>query len=273
MTVATYSVQIGSISCHIIQAASTHYSQEQAIGFLDKFLVNVTKAEIVDYLETHQMTEYRGGYSIPYIQTSEHKIIMDTGVEPTALVEGLGSLGISPTEIDIVIISHFHPDHIGGVLDTEGNITFPQARYVVGEIEWQNYQAQGGRPGLEELLASRTQIMQANLTLVKNGEVIVSGVTAMTLPGHTLGQIGLIVEDGDNKLLFLVDSIQTLPQTSNMSWASIYDVDRELATQIRQQILTYAADENLLASAYHFPYPGLGYFSQDGKGFAWKPLI
>ena len=272
MSIGTYPVQIGTIQCHIIEAASTEFSRSEVIEFLGKFLVNVSEQEIADYLDAYPTVKQKRGFSIPYIQTNEHKIVVDTGVEPTMLLQGLATLGVQPEDIDLVIISHFHPDHIGGVLDKSEQITFPKARYVVGKTEWENYQTQGGRPGLEELLASRIQVIQDNLTFVTDGDAIVKGVTAVDLPGHTLGQIGLLIEDSDAQLLVLVDAIQTVMQTQNMTWASIYDVNRELASQTRRQILIRAAKENMLTAVYHFPFPGVGRFSIENDHFTWHPL-
>lgn len=269
MPVATHPIQVGSTTCHIIQASDYDFPLTRLLNFL----LDVTEKDLVDFLEANDISEYRGAYNIPYIDTGEYKIIMDTGIDPTPVIEGLASLGVTPEEIDIVIISHFHPDHIGGVLDTTGQVSFPQAQYVVSETEWTNYQVHGGRAGLEELLATRTAVMQDKLTLVNDGDEIVSGITAVNLPGHTVGQMGLIVENEDAKLLFLADSIQTLPQTKNMNWAGVYDVERELASQTRRKILTQAAEENLLTITYHFPYPGLGKFTQIDDGFKWLPSV
>ncbi len=271
MSVATHQIQIGSISCHIIQAAENRFSEDEIADYLDNFLVTAQRDHIEAYLHKHQIKEYRRGFSIPYIQTAEHKIVVDTGVKPTELLEGLASLGVNAEDIDIVMITHFHPDHIGGVLNEAGDITFPNARYVVGKAEWEHYHTHGGRPGLEELLAARTTVMAEKLTLVDDGETIVPGLTAVALPGHTLGHMGLIAEDGDAKLLFLVDSIQATVQASNMTWASIYDVKRDMASETRERILTRAVEENLLTAAYHFPFPSIGTFERDGAAFKWVP--
>lgn len=273
MSIPTHQVQIGSITCQIIQAAQNRLSGEEIADFLDNFLVTAPREHIEAYLRKHQIKEISRGFSIPYIQTAEHKIVVDTGVKPTALLAGLADLDIRSEDIDIVMITHFHPDHIGGVLNENGEVTFPNARYVVGKTEWENYHAQGGRPGLEELLDTRTAIMAENLTLVEDGATIAPGMTAVALPGHTLGQTGVLVEDGDDKLLFLVDSIQTTIQASNMAWASIYDVKRDMASETRERILTQAVEEDLRTAAYHFPFPGIGKFERDGAAFKWIPEI
>lgn len=196
-------------------------------------------------------------------------LLADTGHGPRCepgqgkLVEHLRAAGIEPEEVDTVVITHAHGDHIDGSLTPEGRPAFPRARYVLGRPEWA---ACAGRtdPAIQYL-----RTLGDRLWLVDDGDELAPGVRVVAIPGHTPGQIAVEVAPA---LLFVGDLLHFLIEADHPDWCTVWDQDPPQAAASRRRILGRAAAEGALVMGSHFPWPSVGRVSPKGEGWEWRPL-
>jgi glyoxylase-like metal-dependent hydrolase (beta-lactamase superfamily II) len=229
--------------------------------------------------------------NILFVNTGKNKVLIDAGggflVPPTAgkLVSNLKLLGISPREIDTIIISHAHGDHIGGLTDKNGKFIYPNAKYYInrGEFDfWTNPKASlpkigGGEKMAADMIATAKKVLEAISKRVVKIDVekeIIPGFFAINAHGHTPGHIAIRIKNKDISLIHVADAVHT--HTVNLrhpEWRPIFDADAEQAALTRQRILSQIATERTLMYAYHFPFPGLGHIRERGEGgYSWEPM-
>lgn len=213
------------------------------------------------------------------IQTGRHNILVDTGLGdvPGAgqLMSNLEQAGLTPDDIDVVVITHAHPDHIGGLLTPDGELAFPLASYHMWQSEWDFWTDEArlaelpeGRPDFARrcLPPIRDRLM----LVVDAGEEIVPGLIALPTPGHSPGHMSLLLTSGDHTLLLAGDVLLNEIHVAHPEWVAAFDMDTAMVPVTRRALLQQAADNKWLVSAFHFPLPGLGRIEQDGERFRWQ---
>jgi glyoxylase-like metal-dependent hydrolase (beta-lactamase superfamily II) len=280
----TFRFQVGSFSCIAIEDDAPRYP-------LGMFLTNLAKERYEPALL--QRGEDRQYIDLPYtclfINTGRERVLVDTGIGTDTLRPTQGKLlpllraeGIEPHEIDTVILSHGHPDHIGGSLNEAGQPAFPNARYVLLRKEWDFWMS---NPSLAELpveeslkksmLASAQKNLpgvQAQLDLADPDTEIVPGITAIAAFGHSPGQMALRISSAEQRLLFVADAIVhplhlEYPETIGMT-----DHRPNEMVETRIRLLEMAVREKSPVSTSHFAFPGLGYVLPKGGAWRWQPM-
>ena len=275
------------------------------IGFFECWVIYDGYIVLADGSQTNVMCLF--------IQTGDNNILIDTGYglgqewsEPEAgkLLNNLGEIGIYKENIDTVIISHGHIDHIGGVITITGKPMFPNARYVMLRKEWEVWKeridkAPHDKTFQELMLVARgegskehereqniREASQAIFTevtknallpiidkvdLIDNTEEIVHGINFVIAPGHTPFNAVIKVRSNELELICTGDMIHNPAELLNPEMLSYYDENPEEAINSRNKIIGYAAENNTLVFASHFPFPGLGQFKKDNGVFSWEP--
>jgi glyoxylase-like metal-dependent hydrolase (beta-lactamase superfamily II) len=225
--------------------------------------------------------------NILLINTGQQRVLVDTGngrdLTPQGfLLERLRALHISPTEIDVVILSHADWDHIGGTVDENANVAFPQARYVLARAEWDFWSSKPERlrPNTDydeavrrygrQIPALRLAQLQQKLDLIDAEAEIVPGIRSIEAPGHTPGYTVISVTSDHEQLLFIGDLLYDPHDIENPDWYSVFDFDPARVVETRRRVFEHAERERSLLMAYHLPFPGLGYVSQHGSGWRWQ---
>jgi glyoxylase-like metal-dependent hydrolase (beta-lactamase superfamily II) len=201
--------------------------------------------------------------------------------ETGKLIPTLQAEGISPEDIDVVIFTHLHVDHISGAADTAGQPAFPNARYVTSQADYDYWSA---GPSLAEVYGSDVfkmffrnsalgiiDVLGDRLERVEPPTEIVPGITVIPAPGHTPGHMAVEITSGEDTMLHVgdaaADPVLHLEHPdwfiSFVSWPA-----QEMLT--RREIFNRAADENLLVQTVHFAYPGVGHVTRDGDGWLWE---
>jgi glyoxylase-like metal-dependent hydrolase (beta-lactamase superfamily II) len=236
-------------------------------------------------LEPQQWRVLTTPYICLLVDTGTHRVLLDTGagaVTPGAgkLMQNLRAAGVAPDDIDIVILTHAHPDHIGGNLDAEGRPAFPNARYVMWKDEWDFWvsgEAEatciGHTSNLLDCARANLPPIEGQIELVDHDVEIVPGVHILAAHGHTPGHITPVIRSADKELLFISDLALHPIHLERPEWhAAGLDLAPEEVTATRRRLLGRAATEHTLVLAFHFPFPGLGYIQQKDNAWQWQPI-
>ena len=266
-------LNIGDIECAVL-----HEGESDLIAkHLAERYPGVSPAEIEAALAGAKPA---GSLNLPYIHSGGQHIIADVGFgemgRPSAggVEAALASLGLAAADIDIVFLTHFHGDHIAGLVDESGALSFPKARYLSTQAEWDEWIGRWSASAApqDQVNLQRFSSLQERFSFVSAGDEIAPGVTVLDLAGHTLGHAGLLLESGGERLLHLVDILHQPFQFANVGWHFSFDSDPYLAEETRRRTLQRCADEAILTLFYHMPFPGLGRVTVEGDAFAWNPI-
>jgi glyoxylase-like metal-dependent hydrolase (beta-lactamase superfamily II) len=197
----------------------------------------------------------------------------------TNLPGNMEKAGIDPKKISTILVSHFHPDHIFGLMEKGTNTAvFPNAELIVQETEY-NWWTEAGRveklPEARKGLGTRIQAVfptWKNFKLVKDGAEVAPGVRLVNAPGHTPGHAAFHVTSG-GKQLMVSNDVMYVPALlgPHPDWMGAYDQDGPLAVETRKRLVDRVIAEKMMICGAHFPFPGSGSFVKDGNAYAFKP--
>lgn len=278
---------VGRFHCLIVPDGAFAYEHPAAV-----FFANAPPTELTPALRAHQLdpatwSHYRSPYPSLVIDTGQGRVLVDTGAgnlgpDTGQLLPNLRTAGIEPESIDIVILTHGHPDHIGGIVTGEGKLAFPRARYVMWQREWEFWIQ---NPDLSPLHVPdwiKTALVdsaQRNLPplagrvdLVNQEREIVPGIRAIAAPGHTPGHIALSIRSAGEQLLYLVDTVLHPIHMEHPEWTAAVDLLPKQTVATRRRLLAQAVEEQAQVFVFHFPAPGLGRVVANRDAWVWQPI-
>lgn len=257
----------------------------------DGFVANVSKDKAIEAAAAAYMPD--GQVTIPFspmiINTGSKLIAIDTGNGLAAFAGSNGAVGqargnmeaagIDPRQIDLVVISHYHSDHIGGLKNADGTPAFPNAEIRVPAIEaafWADDANQAKANGFNKAQFPNVRKMLEGLKLVPYdaGQEVAPGITAVATPGHTPGHISYVVASGSARILVQSD-VTNIPSffLRNPEWNVVFDNDPATAIATRRKVYDMAAAEKMTVIGYHFPFPCVGHVEKDGTGYRLVPVV
>jgi glyoxylase-like metal-dependent hydrolase (beta-lactamase superfamily II) len=221
-------------------------------------------------------------FTVVVIKNGGKTIMGDSGtggqVQPTAgrLMTNMKAAGIDPAKIDTILISHFHPDHIFGLMEKETNKpVYPNAELIVSDVEYKFWTDPAVIDRLPEARKGLARRIQATFPTWKNvrqvaGEPEVApGIRFVSTPGHTPGHRAFHLSSGSSQLMIANDTAYVPALVvANPGWHGAYDQDANTAEASRRKLLDRVIAEKLMICGYHFPFPGAGRIEKDGTGYA-----
>jgi glyoxylase-like metal-dependent hydrolase (beta-lactamase superfamily II) len=208
------------------------------------------------------------------VDTGKNKVLLDTGLGPQAqagapvgrLIAHLALAGYKPEDIDTVFITHGHGDHIQGLTMADGKPAFPKAKLVMGETDFGAFT----RPAQGEPAANVQKNLIAlrdRFTLIKAGAEVAPGITTVDSAGHTPGHQSVLISSGTSQMMVFGDAaghyILSLQYPEHYLG---FDADKTLVVQTRAKLFDRVASEKMLVTAYHFPWPAVGYIRKRAAG-------
>jgi glyoxylase-like metal-dependent hydrolase (beta-lactamase superfamily II) len=291
MDVGSFRFGLGQFECVSVSDGALNYPPESL--FSDAPLERVEEAlRHLDLPTSQVMTPY----TCLYIDTGEHRVLVDTGAGDLGahapqvfpgldhstsvtglLPENMRALGLELSEIDTVIITHAHPDHVGGTLDDTGGLVFPNARYYISGEEWEFWNSDEATtkapPFMVDAARRNLEPLKDRLTLVEDASEVVPGVRAIATFGHTPGHIALSVASDGERLLHVSDAVLYPLHLEYPEWTPVFDMLPEQASASKHRIFDLVAEEDTLVFAHHFPpFPSVGHVRKQEQGWRWQPI-
>ncbi len=280
-----FSFQIGDFKCMAVCDGNYTYTKPAPLLFptapgeeLDQKLREFD-------VDPDRWLEWKSPYTCLFVDTGENKILVDTGGgkenqssrDKGQLTDNLKARGISPEEIDFVILTHGHPDHICGNTDENGKIAFPRAQYVIWKEEWEFWNSDRAEKELPEtfkeglIRCARQKLppIEKQLNLIEREEEIVEGVRPILAWGHTPGHMVVSFGSKGEQLLAVSDLFVHPIHVEKPKWYTAVNYNPE--QNVASRILEKAEQENALLIGFHFPFPGLGRVKREEGKWKWEP--
>jgi glyoxylase-like metal-dependent hydrolase (beta-lactamase superfamily II) len=219
------------------------------------------------------------------VNTGSRLILIDAGFAnngaPTTgqLQANMAAAGIDPKQIDTVLVSHFHPDHINGLRMKEGAATYPNAEIAVPGVEWDFFMDDARMNNAPEaargVFNTTRRVFGPVAKDVRRfdwGKEVAPGITAIRSDGHTAGHTSFVVSSGGKSLLVIGDACND-PRlfARNPEWHLVFDADKPQAVATRKRLLDMAAADRMQISFYHAAFPSTGFVAKSGAGYDWFP--
>ncbi len=251
---------------------------------LENMVTNAPRSEVEAALQALGLSPQfvTTPYTSLYVDTGVHQVLVDTGggevLDTTGnLLNNMHKAGIEPENIDTVIISHAHPDHVGGLLDERGETVFPQATFYMSKTEWEFWFSEGAdvHPGgwMPEFIREKLLPIEAQTVLLEREGEILPEVSALFAPGHTPGHMVISFTSLGEQLLYTGDVALHPIHLAHPDWLAVFDVTSEMAVASRRCIFDLAAATGCWVMGQQFPpFPSLGQVVKKGIGWEWQPI-
>lgn len=217
------------------------------------------------------------------VNTGEALVLIDTGCGQNRREHGAGFLrlrlaeaGYTPEDIDIVVLTHVHPDHIGGLWE-DGALAFPNAQLMIGRQEFDAWKSGDGIPEQRaenrEMFLRIVAPLEDQFRFLEDGDQVTTGITAEAAFGHSAGHMMFRIESADERALIWADVANHYVFSVQHPDSLVgFDDDKEMAIATRKRVLEKTADSGVLVVGHHMPFPAIGFVERIGERYNWVPV-
>jgi len=266
----------------------------------ETFVANAKKEEVNAALEKAFLPKDKMSihFAPLVINTGGKLVVVDTGNGPGAFASSKGNVGqfasnmaaagIDPKSIDMVVISHFHGDHINGLLTADNVLAFPNAEVLVPAAELKYFMDDGEMSRqtserMQGVFKNARRVFEAGLkkkvTPYEMGKDVAPGLLAVASWGHTPGHTSFILSSGSDKV-FIQSDVTNHPAVfvANPGWHLMFDQDPAMAEATRRKVYDMLVADKMRVQGFHYPFPANGFVEKDGNGYRlvpapWSPVI
>ncbi|AZB33250.1 MBL fold metallo-hydrolase [Chryseobacterium bernardetii] len=281
-------IKLGDLELFILTDGYIH--EENLNSFAPRGNISELKKILTDNFRSTDYIDM--AMNIILVKTKERLILLDTGMgifadERTGfLLKSLEKAGFKPKDITDVFISHAHPDHIGGVVDKQNNLIFPNATIFISKIEHDFWMQASIKDFSNSALKAQPEFLNQIIPAVRNiletikpklkfydlNHTLYNNFSFQLAPGHTPGLTVTTISSGNEKLMYIADLIHSdVILFPHPDWGFSGDTDLDIAAASRKKLLQQLADTRARAFAYHLPWPGLGFTRKNAQGYEWIP--
>jgi glyoxylase-like metal-dependent hydrolase (beta-lactamase superfamily II) len=274
--------KIGSIE--VIQVYDGHWEKAHDPNFIRNASLDEAKAALKQAGLTDAFVPIP--FTVTLVRVGGRTIMFDssTGAQmaPTAgrFAKNLAAAGIQPSDISTIVVTHFHPDHISGLMAKETNAqVYPNAEIIVPETEYKHWTQDGlvdkvpdGAKGLVRRIQATFPTWK-NVKQVAGGADATAGIKAISTFGHTPGHTSYLVSSGSDTLIVGGD-VTNIPALNlrNPGWHLVFDSIPALAEENRRKLMDQVITDKTTLTGYHWGLPGAGTVQKDGNGYAFVPV-
>ncbi|MBP2236787.1 glyoxylase-like metal-dependent hydrolase (beta-lactamase superfamily II) [Sinorhizobium kostiense] len=222
------------------------------------------------------------------LEVGDRRILLEAGAGATMgpnagrVFDNLAAISLDAADIDTIVVSHTHPDHVGNLRNSEGKKAFPNAVVYAPRADWDFFVrndpdlsympvARDFRYRFAAAIKRSVEPIAKGIELYEAGAEIVPGLTTIAAPGHTPGMATFLVHSGNDQLLLTADLAYHPVVNIDHPWRPGPDRDKDTALASRRRIFDMAATDRLLVLGFHYPFPGLGRMLKTDMGYAWVP--
>jgi glyoxylase-like metal-dependent hydrolase (beta-lactamase superfamily II) len=288
-----YRYKVGSIEVTVVTDGSNTFK------FTDGHLTNKTRADLNSALEAAHYPKdlMTTPYNPIVVNTSGKLVVIDTGTGEAAYERSKGvtgqfqtnlkAAGIDRNAVDMVIISHFHGDHINGLITPDKKLAYPNAEVLVPAGDWKFFMDDGEMSRatsdrMKSVFAGARNVFDAigrKVTPYEPGKELAPGITSVATYGHTPGHSSHIIASGNSKVFVQAD-VTHVPfvHVRNPGWHALYDQDGPMAEATRRKVYDMLVAEKMLLQGFHYPFPSLAHIEKSGDGYReimvpWNPTM
>ena len=263
--------KVGDIEIFILKDGETEFGIETFSG--------TNQSEINELLKVNHRKSIETNFNAFLIKSGGKNILIDAGAGtlfgPVAgnLSKALAEIGVINDDISNIIATHLHPDHIGGMISETGEQVFKNAALTLTQDEysfWNKEENFKSNPEDQNLPLSVLAAYSENLNLTSGNADLGLGLSAIDLPGHTAGHIGIMISSGNDQMAIVGDIIHAqYLQINNPEIGVVFDQDVDQARQSRKRILDLLASEKIMFTGGHLLSPAVGYVESNGLNYSW----
>ncbi len=212
------------------------------------------------------------------INTGSQIVVIDAGNGPTGkfaqgkLAKIAAAAGVAPEAVDVVVLTHGHPDHVEGLTEG-GKPVFPNAKLAMSEKEfafWDKTAFPAEVAPFQDIFKKNVSALKDRITFLKNEGEAAPGIRLLDAPGHTPGHVVVSVESADKRVLVLSDAVHhPIISFERPDWSFVFDGDKAVAAATRKRVLDMAATDKIATQGYHMPFPSFGYVEKKAGAFRW----
>ncbi len=250
-------------------------------------VVNATAEQVTDAMRAAGIAgpAMRNPYNVTFVTTPRGLVALDVGTggfpntDTGALHANMRAAGLDPAAVTLIVHTHFHGDHIGGLTTSDGAAVFPQASIMVPEREFTFWNDEGEesrasaarKPAFANVRRRFAPYAQKVTRFAPDAEVL-PGIRAVASNGHSPGHTSFLVHDGNAQALVIGDAVTTPAFfIVNPEWYPVFDMDPAMAVETRKRLLDRAATERMPVIGYHFDMPATGRIERAGSGYRLVP--